>query len=293
MAFPSELFKDAVLYDVQDGIAIITMNQQKTMNTFSGELSVGVTVALDMASEDPNVRVVVLTGSGKAFSAGGSLSGGEGKSASDGFRAPKGSKIPATVNAAIRNLRMGMKSSEVLKFMDKPTIAAVNGACAGAGFSWACACDLRFAADSAIFRTAFASAGLSGDYGGTWTLPRIVGPAKARELYLLNKKIRAEEAKSIGLVADVFPDSDFLGRVLQEARIMSEAPPLALKRIKQNLNDADRLLSFSEALDLEAERHARSGFHPDAAEAGKAFVEKRAGNFTGSGKREPWEMSKL
>jgi len=293
MAFPSELFKDAVLYDVQDGIAVITMNQPKTMNTFSGELSVGVTVALDIASEDPNVRVVVLTGTGKAFSAGGSLTAGEGKSASDGFRAPKGSKVPATVNAAIRNLRTGMKSSEVLRFMDKPTIAAVNGACAGAGFSWACACDLRFAAESAVFRTAFASAGLSGDYGGTWTLPRIVGPAKARELYLLNKKIRSEEAKSIGLVSDVFPDSDFLSQVLQEARIMSEAPPLALKRIKQNLNDADRVLSFSEALDSEAERHARSGFHPDAAEAGKAFVEKRAGNYKGSGKREPWEMSKL
>jgi len=207
--------------------------------------------------------------------------------------AKEGSRIPATVNAAIRNLRLGMRSSEILKFMDKPTIAAVNGACAGAGFSWACACDLRFAAKSAVFRSAFASAGLSGDYGGSWTLPRIVGPAKAREMYLLNKKVTADEAKTIGLVSDVFADGEFMEKVMQEAKGMADAPPLALKRIKQNLNDADRILSFSEALDLEAERHARSGFHPDAAEAGKAFMEKRPGNFAGTGKRQQWEMSKL
>merc|ERR1719356_2166379 len=125
--------------------------------------------------------------------------------------------------------------------MDKPTVAAVNGACAGAGFAWACACDLRFAAESAVFRTAFASAGLSGDYGGTWTLPRIVGPAKARELYLLNRKVPAPEAKAMGLVTDVFPDAELMPRVLAEARAMAALPQVALKRIKQNLLDADRL----------------------------------------------------
>jgi len=152
--------------------------------------------------------------------------------------------------------------------------------------------DLRFAAQSAVFKTSFASAGLSGDYGGTWTLPRIVGPAKARELYLLNKKVTASEAKSIGLVSDVFPDDQLLDKVLEEAKTMAAAAPLALKRIKQNLNDADRLV-FSEALDLEAERHQRAGFHPDANEAGKAFMEKRKPNFQGVEKRKPWQMSKL
>jgi 2-(1,2-epoxy-1,2-dihydrophenyl)acetyl-CoA isomerase len=122
----------------------------------------------------------------------------------------------------------------------------VNGACAGAGFSWACACDLRFASDKAIFRSGFLTAGLSGDYGGTWTLPRIVGSAKARELYLLNRKISAIEAKSINLVSDVYPIDSFMDEVMAQAKTMAEAPPLALKRIKQNLNDADsQVLLFS------------------------------------------------
>merc|ERR1712139_749590 len=104
----------------------------------------------------------------------------------------------------------------------------------------------------------------------------------------------AEEAKAIGLVSDVYPDGDgFMAAVMKEAKAMAGASPLALKRIKQNLNDADRILAFSDALDGEAERHARSAFHPDAAEAGRAFKQKRAGNFTGLGKKEPWQLSKL
>lgn len=294
MAFPSELFNNAVLYEVKDGVAVITLNEPKTMNTMSYNLNLGVQVALDLAEEDHEVRVVVLTGNGRAFCAGGALSAtGEG-GASSGFKAKEGQTIPATVSQAVRNLRSGMNSSQQLRNMDKPTIAAVNGACAGAGFSWACACDLRFAARSALFRTAFLSAGLSGDYGGTWTLPRIVGPAKAREMYLLNRKVQAEEAKAIGLVTDVYPDGDeFMASVLKEASAMAAAHPLALKRIKQNLNDADRILAFSDALDGEAERHAHTAFHPDTKEAGKAFMQKRAGNFQGLGRKEQWQLSKL
>jgi len=293
MAFPSEAVADAVQYDVKEGVAIIRLNQPQTLNTMNFHINLGVQVALDLAADDDAVRVVVLTGSGKAFCAGGSLGGPGGGGASDGFRAKEGSVIPATVSAAVRNLRVSMASSEQLRNMDKPTIAAVNGACAGAGFSWACACDLRFAAEGAIFRTAFATAGLSGDYGGTWTLPRIVGSAKARELYMMNKKISAEEAKVIGLVSDVFPDHEFMEKVMAAAASIAEAAPLAMKRIKQNLNDADRISSFSEALDLEAERHAKCGYHPDAAEAAKAFMEKRRANFAGVVRRESWQASKL
>lgn len=292
MSFPSELFNNAVVYEVRDGVAIIRMNQEKTMNTMGPMLNPAVQVALDLAEEDDNVRVVVFTGTGRAFCAGGSLSN-EKDSASEGFKAREGQRIPSTVGGAVRNLRKSFGSTEQLRNMDKPTIAAVNGACAGAGFAWACAADIRFAAESAIFRTAFASAGLSGDFGGTWTLPRIVGSAKARELYFLNKKIKAHDAKTIGLVSDVFPDDKFMECVMAEAKSLAATAPLALKRIKQNLNDADRLTSFSEALDGEAERHARTAFHPDAAEAGKAFMQKRAANFQGVGNREPWQSSKL
>lgn len=292
MAFPADLFNNEVLYEVSDGVAVITLNRPKQMNTMGKHLNAGVQVALDLAAEDSEVRVVVFTGNGRAFCAGGNLDSEE-DGASSGFKAKEGQKIPATVTMAVRSLRSGMTTVELLRNMDKPTIAAVNGACAGAGLGWATACDIRFAAESAIFRTAFLTAGLSGDYGGTWTLPRIVGPARAREMYLLNRKVSAADARAWGLVSDVWPDADFMDRVMAEARTMAAAAPLALKRIKQNLIDADRVTSFSEALDNEAERHARTAFHPDAAEAGKAFMTKKPPNYQGVKRQERWQLSKL
>jgi 2-(1,2-epoxy-1,2-dihydrophenyl)acetyl-CoA isomerase len=238
------------------------------------------------------MQVIVFTGTGRAFCAGGNLSPDAEDGAASGFKG-KGGKIPSTVSMAVRNLRQGMASSELFRNIDKPTIAAVNGACAGAGLAWACACDLRFAAEGAIFRSGFLTAGLSGDYGGTWTLPRIVGPAKAREMYLMNKKIGAEEAKAIHLVTDVFPKETFMASVMEIATEMASAPPLALKRIKQNLIFADANTNFSAALDHEAERHARVAYHPDAAEAGLSFMQKRKPVFKGLDKKKPWELSKL
>ena len=120
-----------------------------------------------------------------------------------------------------------------------------------------------------------------------------MGSAKAREIYLLNRKIKSDEAKHIGLVTDVYPASNFMDEVMSVANGLAQAPPLALKRIKANLNDADQIINFSTALDSEAERHARSGFHPDAAEAGKAFLEKRKPRFAGIGKMPDWVTSKL
>eukprot|EP01065_Artemidia_motanka_P048693 TRINITY_DN78_c4_g1_i1.p1 TRINITY_DN78_c4_g1~~TRINITY_DN78_c4_g1_i1.p1 ORF type:complete len:294 (+),score=101.20 TRINITY_DN78_c4_g1_i1:68-949(+) len=291
-AFPSDAFKNEVLYSVADGVAVITLNAPDRMNTMSGALNQGVAVALDLAAEDPDVRCVVITGAGRAFCAGGNLKS-ETEGAASGFKAKEGQKIPATVHAAVRQLRLSMTTSELMRCMDKPTIAAVNGAAAGAGFSWACACDLRFCSDAAVFRSAFLTAGLSGDFGGTWTLPRIVGPAKARELYLLNRKVGPEEAKRIGLVSEVFPRASFMDSVMQIARELAAAPPLALKRIKQNLVDSDSDHSFASHLNSEADRHARSAYHPDAGEAGKAFVQRRAPKFAPVAQRESWQYARL
>lgn len=158
----------------------------------------------------------------------------------------------------------------------------------------ACACDLRLAAENALFRSGFIGAGLSGDFGGTWTLPRVVGPAKARDLYLLNEKVRAEEAVRIGLASKLIParGDAFKAKVHEIALTLAASAPLALKRIKANLIDADST-SFAHHLDLEAERHGKCGFHGDAAEAGMAFLEKRVAHFTGVGQRKLWEASKL
>jgi 2-(1,2-epoxy-1,2-dihydrophenyl)acetyl-CoA isomerase len=282
------------------------------MNTMSKEMNMGVLVALEIAAQDETVSVIVLTGSGtRAFCAGGNLQADDSgqSSASAGMRQTQ-SGIPPTAFGAVRNLRISMNSSWLLRNISKPTICAVNGACAGAGFSWACACDLRFASENSVFRAGFLTAGLSGDYGGmtsdfiisgrlfivfvgTWTLPRIVGPAKAREIYMLNQKIRAPDAKAMGLVSDVFPVENLMEQVMKVAVGLAAAPQLALKRIKMNLNDADRVLSFSEALDIESERHARTGYHPDAMEAGIAFIQKRKPQFMGISGVEAWHMSKL
>jgi enoyl-CoA hydratase/carnithine racemase len=125
MAFPSELFKNEVLYKVEDGVCVITLNAPDRMNTMGAALNTGVQVALDMATEDPEVRVIVFTGTGRAFCAGGNLSPEAEDGAATGFKGKEGQIIPATVNAAVRNLRHGMSSSEVLRETPKPTIAAV------------------------------------------------------------------------------------------------------------------------------------------------------------------------
>ena len=291
--FPSHLYDGLVTATRVGPVVTVTLCNTARMNTMNEHVLGGVLQALRQCADDPSVAVVVFTGAGeRAFCAGGNLEGG---SASAGMRAASGpGKPPPTTGAAVHNLRRIMASSELLRNSHFVTIAAVNGACAGAGLSWACACDLRLAAENALFRAGFLTAGLSGDFGGTWTLPRVVGPAKAREMYFLNAKVGAEEAYSIGLVSKVFPlrGSAFQDACHEVAQSLAASPPLALKRVKANFVDADRL-SFAEHLDVEAERHARCGFHPDAAEAGASFLAKRTPVFKGIGMRHPWEMSNL
>jgi 2-(1,2-epoxy-1,2-dihydrophenyl)acetyl-CoA isomerase len=259
-----------VIYEVEGGIATITLNRPERLNAMGGEILPLALDHLEDAAADDAVKVVVLTGAGRGFCAGGDLSGRPG-----GFPT-RPRPVPAHV-AALRHLA---RSSQLLHEMEKITIAAINGACAGAGLAWACACDLRYAARSARFATAFVSAGLSGDFGGSWTLPRIVGGGKARELYLLGERFDADEAARIGLVARVLPDEQLMEHVRGVAERLLGSAPLALRRIKQNLNDAEQL-GFAELLDLEADRHVRCGLSQDAREAARAFVEKRAPRFEG------------
>jgi len=258
-----------VLYEVVDGVATVTLNRPDRMNTMGDDLNERALEALQRAADDSDVRVVVLTGAGRAFCAGGDLGAmSERRGGADRAGAGGGTQ------ARVEWLRRMVRSSQLLHEMPKVTIAAINGACAGAGFSWACACDLRYAAASAKFNVAFRNAGLSGDFGGTWTLPRIVGPAKARELYLLSPRFDAAEAERIGLVSKTLPDAELMEHVRSVARDLVAAPPIALRNIKQNLNDAMRL-GFSEALDREAERHIAGTLTEDHLEAATAFLEKR------------------
>ncbi|MET0152594.1 MAG: enoyl-CoA hydratase-related protein, partial [Candidatus Binatia bacterium] len=222
------------------------------------------TGALAAAAEDHELRVLVLTGAGRAFCPGADLNviaSGEGP--------PEGELRPDHFRAPV-----------LLHQMPAVTIAAVNGACAGAGLGWACACDFRFAAASARFNVAFLDVGVAGDMGGPWTLPRIVGAARARELYFFPEKFGADEALRIGLVSRVFPDEHLHAEVAAIAGRLAQAAPIALRTLKANFVDAERL-DFAGYVALETERHLRMFSTEDTREAFAAKVEKRKPRFVG------------
>ena len=177
-------------------------------------------------------------------------------------------------------LRWRHESIRLLRTMGKIVIAAVNGPAAGAGLSLALACDLRLAARSARFRTAFAAVGFSGDFGGSWSLTRLVGTAKARELYYLNPLIDAEEALRLGLVTRVVDDDALASDAHSMAASLAQGPRVAFAYMKRNLHAAETE-PLQTVLDMEALGQARTGMTEDHKEAARAFVEKRAPVFHG------------
>jgi 2-(1,2-epoxy-1,2-dihydrophenyl)acetyl-CoA isomerase len=243
---------DTVRFEVSGPVATITLNRPDRLNAMTEELIGGVLARLEQASADDAIQAVVLTGAGRGFCAGGDL-GAMGEFAG-----------PRTEEASRAELRRLHRTTELLHEMPKVTIAAVNGPCAGAGLSWACACDLRIAAESAVFRTAFLSAGVTGDFGGTWSLTRLVGAGRARHLFFLNEKLSAASAAAIGLVGEVVPDGALMGRVADIASGLAQAPPHVVAGIKQNLNDAQEL-GLHAMLNAEADRQVRAALsHPSA-----------------------------
>jgi 2-(1,2-epoxy-1,2-dihydrophenyl)acetyl-CoA isomerase len=251
------------------GVVTITLDRPDRLNAMDAALLDGLLAAVEGAMSDPCVRVVVLTGAGRAFCVGGDL---------QGFAA--GVLDDAPVATRVGQLRRWMRVCELLRAGPAVTVAAVNGACAGAGLSLALACDLRLASATAVFRTAFLGAGLSGDFGGTWSLSRLLGEARAKELYLLDEKVPAGEALRLGLVTRVFAAEEFAASVDEVVEALAGRAPLALRGIKENLTDAARL-SFAEACDSEAARHVACSLSTDAAEAAAAFLARRAPVFTG------------
>jgi 2-(1,2-epoxy-1,2-dihydrophenyl)acetyl-CoA isomerase len=164
--------------------------------------------------------------------------------------------------------------------MPKPTIAAISGPAAGAGLSLALACDLRYAVEDAVLTTAFARVGFSGDYGGTWFLTRLVGSAKARELYYFSDRLTAADAERLGIVNAVFPAADFEPEVTERARRLAQGPRLAYRYMKENLN---RAVSgeLGDCMDIEVTHHIRTGLTDDHREAAAAFTQRREPRFTG------------
>jgi 2-(1,2-epoxy-1,2-dihydrophenyl)acetyl-CoA isomerase len=258
-----------VNYKESNAVAWITLNRSERLNSLNFVLIEELLDALERAKTDDQVRVVVLTGAGRAFCAGGDLN--------DVLAIDRNTPFADKISV----LRANARIPELLHTMDKITIAAINGACAGAGLSLACAADIRVASESAVFRTSFLSAGVSGDFGGAWFLTHIVGTAKARELLLMNERLTADAALDLGLVNEVVRDDALLARVEEITANFAKSAPLALPLMKRNLNDALKL-SLSESLDIESERHILTSMSDDSAEAARAFLAKRDPIFKGS-----------
>jgi 2-(1,2-epoxy-1,2-dihydrophenyl)acetyl-CoA isomerase len=258
---------EEIRYEVAARVATITLNRPEVLNAFTGEMVLALISRLEEAAGDPGVRVVVLTGAGRGFCAGGDVQSIDGA-------AERAESEPAL------DLRTLVRVSELLHTMAKPTLAAVNGACAGAGFSIACATDLRLAAESAVFTTSFIRLGLSGDYGGIWTASKILGSARARELFLLSEKITAATAKEHGLVTRCVPDDAFRAAVDETAARLASFAPLSVAAVKENLNLAETA-ELADYLDDEVATFTRIIRTKDAGEAVRAFIEKREPEFTG------------
>ena len=266
----------SVLYSVDGGVGTLVLNRPERLNAFDGPMALEVLAALDEAAGDPAVRSLIFTGSGRGFCAGGDLGALE---AGGRARAEGSERLPAP-RAQAAAIRAMERTTELLHEMPKVTIAAVNGPCAGAGLSWACAADVRIASTSAVFTTAFLRAGQTGDYGATWLLPRLLGAARARELLLLSGRIDAAEAERIGLVSRVLADEDLMDGARSIAESVSAFAPLAVAAMKANLTDAEAG-TLSETLDHEARRMVEGSATRDSREAVAAFREGRAPVFEG------------
>ena len=259
---------------VEDGVGTITMDRPERRNALSGEMIAALARTLADFEVDDEVGCVVLTGAGGAFCAGGDVKG----MASGGDAGGSGG---SSMDAAVHRQRLSHRAtSGKLYEMPKPTLAAIGGPAAGAGLSLALACDLRYAVEGAILTTAFAKVGFAGDYGGTWFLTRLVGPAKARELYYFSDKLTAEEGVELGIVNAAFPAGTYEDEVAGLAKRLADGPRVAYRYMKENLNRAVHG-ELGECLDLEATHHIRTGSTEDHREAAAAFVEKRPPMFKG------------
>ncbi len=256
---------EGLLESTRDGVAWLTLNRPERLNALAPEIVDRLVQVLQQLPADPEIGAVVLTGAGRAF-----CSGGDVKAMAD---------PPAPRDAALeemaRALRARMEVSRLLHELPLPTLAMVRGPAVGAGFSLALACDLRIGGESARLGTAFARVGYSGDYGGSYFLPRLVGSAKARELYFTGELLDAAQAQALGLLNRVVPDAALESETQALAARLAAGPRLAFSYMKRNLNAAEGA-SLPELLDLEAWNHTRCGQTEEHREAVRAFAEKRA-----------------
>jgi 2-(1,2-epoxy-1,2-dihydrophenyl)acetyl-CoA isomerase len=263
---------ESIRVDVTDSVATLTLHRPDRLNSFTVAMHGEVRSALDAIASDRSIRCFVLTGAGRGFCAGQDLS--------DRAVLPTAAPDAAGVDlgASIENYYKPMLQR--LRALPMPTIAAVNGVAAGAGANIPFACDLVYAAQSASFIQSFSKLGLVPDCGGTWWLPRLIGPARAMGLTLLGEKLTAIQAAEWGLIWRCVADDQLMPTVKAAALQLAAGPTRGYVRTRQAI-DAAMLLPFDGALDLERDYQRELGRSADYREGVSAFIEKRAAHFTG------------
>jgi 2-(1,2-epoxy-1,2-dihydrophenyl)acetyl-CoA isomerase len=258
---------DSVVYDVTEGVGTITLNRPDAMNSLDSATKAALRDAAISAAEDDSVRVIVVRGTGRAFCVGQDL-----KEHAASLEAGRG--LANTVQDHYNPLLRALTSAP------KPVIAAVNGVAAGAGAALAFAADLRIASEKAAFNLAFANIGLTADSGASWTLPRLVGPAKAIELLMLPETIGIEQAAALGLVHRVVPPDELDAAVSELAARMATGPTVAYAAIKQAVGFG-LTHSLDETLDREADLQDACAASQDHRNAVRAFLAKEKPTFVG------------
>jgi enoyl-CoA hydratase/carnithine racemase len=266
-----------ILYRVEDGVAVVTLNRPDKLNAWRGEMDRDVRAAMRAAADDPAVRVIVLTGAGRGFCAGADMNmlqdtvaAGEVRSSGAG---------PAPFDATVRE--DFKRTYAYFPAVPKPIIAAINGACAGLGLVLSLYADLRFASDAAVFTTSFARRGLIAEHGISWLLPRMVGMANAADLLYSARKVRPHEALAMGLVNRVIPHAEFEAEVMAYARMLAtEVSPRSLGEMKREIWNG-LFQTLAEATDAANADMQRSFTSEDFKEGVAHFVEQRPPAFTG------------
>jgi enoyl-CoA hydratase/carnithine racemase len=258
----------AIIFRTDGPIATLKLNRPEKLNAFGGPMREEILAALGTVASDERIRVLVVTGEGRGFSAGGDI---------DHLKELRERKDEHGFRSI---LAAGQKITRTMRLLGKPVIAAINGPCAGAGFSFALGCDIRIASDAATFGASFALIGLHPDWGGSWLLPKLVGSAKACELVFTGAMIPALEAEKIGLVNRVVPHDQLMPNVVEFAGKMAKNPPGILRLAKESIY---RSLSsdLETAYARESEVQTECFNSEDFLEGVTAFIEKRKPQFKG------------
>ncbi|HJQ58680.1 MAG TPA: enoyl-CoA hydratase [Vineibacter sp.] len=268
-----------VLVDTADRVRTLTLNRPDRLNAWTSQMHAELKAAMHAAGNDPEVRAIILTGAGRGFCAGADMGGLQtiGATGTAGERTTRAEAVPSG-GSGMPDFRM---TYSYFPSIPKPIIAAINGPCAGLGLVMALYCDLRFAAENAVFTTAFAARGLIAEHGISWLLPKLVGPSNALDLLLSARKFCAPEAQAMGMLNRVLPDAMLMSETRSYARMLAEAvSPRSTAVMKRQLWDA-QFQTLAEATAAANHEMELSFASADFKEGVAHYVEKRPPRFVG------------